>query len=224
MARQWSIFINAVFFVLGFSVIFSLVGVLLQSVLSNVSFTVTQWLGYIGGTVIIFFGIYLLGLVKIPFLEQEHKFKVKRKFKYQYATSFVFGSAFAVGWTPCVGPILVALLLLASTTSSVLTGGLLLFMYAVGLAIPLILISTYLEKINKESRLWKIIEGKELHIKFGNKIFSIHTNNLISGLLFIIMGYLIFSGILFAFNQYVAATSFQKFIYGIEDLLLGLIK
>ena len=119
---------------------------------------------------------------------------------------------------------LVALLLLASTTSSVFTGGLLLFMYAVGLALPLILISTYLEKINKESRLWKFIEGKELHIKFGNKVFSVHTNNLISGLLFIILGYLIFSGILFAFNQYIVGTSFQKFIFGIEDWFLGFVK
>jgi len=81
MAKQWTIFINSVFFVLGFSVIFSLVGVLLQSVLSNVSFTITIWLGYIGGTVIIFFGLFLLGLIKIPFLEQEHKLKVKKKFK-----------------------------------------------------------------------------------------------------------------------------------------------
>src|SRR3989338_6932435 len=104
--KQWSIFINSVFFVLGFSIVFSLVGVLLQSVLSNISYIVQKWLGYFGGTVIIFFGLYLLGLVKIPFLEKEHKLKVKRKFKYSYLTSFVFGSAFAVGWTPCVGAIL----------------------------------------------------------------------------------------------------------------------
>ena len=68
MAKQWSVFINSVFFVLGFSVIFSILGVLLQSVLSNVSFVVTQWLGYIGGAVIIFFGIFLLGLIIRPFL------------------------------------------------------------------------------------------------------------------------------------------------------------
>jgi len=150
--------------------------------------------------------------------------RVKQSKPTTYLGSFLFGSALGISWTPCVGPILVALLLLASTTSSVLTGGLLLFMYAVGLALPLILISTYLEKINKESRLWKIIEGKELRLKFGNKMFSIHTNNLISGILFIILGYLIFSGILFAFNQYIVGTSFQKFIFGIEDWILGLVK
>ena len=113
--KQWSIFINSVFFVLGFSIIFSLVGVLLQSVLSSISYTVQKWLGYVGGTIIIFFGLYLLGLIKIPFLEKEHKLKVKRRFKYSYLTSFVFGSAFAVGWTPCVGAILGAILTLAVT-------------------------------------------------------------------------------------------------------------
>jgi len=144
MAKQWTIFINAVFFVLGFSVIFSLVGVLLQSVLSDVSFTVQIWLGYFGGTIIIFFGIYLLGLIKIPFLEQEHKFKVKRKFKYQYATSFVFGSAFAVGWTPCVGAILGAILTLAVTTPA--SAFPLLLSYSIGLGIPFLLVGLFTDR------------------------------------------------------------------------------
>ncbi|MCH8872611.1 hypothetical protein IH824_07550, partial [candidate division KSB1 bacterium] len=75
-------------------------------------------------------------------------------------------------------------------------------------------------------KMWnKIFEaGKEFNIKFGSKIMRLHTTSLISGLLFIILGYLIFSGTLFAFNQYVTATSFQKYIYGIEDVLLGFLK
>jgi len=68
--RQWNIFINSVFFVLGFSVIFSLLGVLLQGVLSGFSFEVQKWLGRIGGLIIILFGLYLLGLIKIKFLER----------------------------------------------------------------------------------------------------------------------------------------------------------
>ena len=63
--HQWTIFTNAVFFVLGFSIVFSLVGVLLQSVLAGISYSVQKWLGYAGGAMIIFFGIYLLGLVKM---------------------------------------------------------------------------------------------------------------------------------------------------------------
>ena len=88
--KRWSIFINSLFFVLGFSIVFSLIGVLLQTVLSNAAYTVKNWLGYLGGTIIIFFGLFLLGLIRIPFLEREHKFHVKRKFKYAYVTSFIF--------------------------------------------------------------------------------------------------------------------------------------
>ena len=141
MAKQWTIFLNSVFFVLGFSIIFSIVGVLLQSILANVSFTVKKWLGYIGGTIIIFFGIYLLGLIKIPFLEQEHKLRVKRKFRYSYITSFVFGSAFAVGWTPCVGAILGGILTLA--VSNPASAFPLLLSYSLGLGIPFLIVGLF---------------------------------------------------------------------------------
>ena len=204
-------------FFLGLSIVFTILG-MSASFIGGFLRDNLALFSQVAGMVIILFGIFILlgkGFSGI---------KVKQSKPSSYFGSFLFGGALGISWTPCVGPILVALLLLASTTSSVLTGGLLLFMYAVGLAIPLILISTYIEKVNKESRLWKIIEGKEIKIKFGNKIFSVHTNNLISGLLFIILGYLIFSGVLFAFNQYVSATGFQKFIFGIEDWILGLVK
>jgi len=203
-------------FFLGLSVVFTLLGMsatLIGGFLrSNLAF-----FSQIAGVAVMLFGIYILLGLGLPGL------KVKRK-PTSYLGSFFFGSVLALSWTPCVGPILVALLLLASTTGSALTGGLLLFLYGLGLALPLIIISTYLGKINRESTLWKVIEGKELHLKFGGKSFSIHTSSLISGMLFLILGYLIFSGILFAFNQYVAATSFQKFIFGFEDWLLNVIK
>ena len=176
MAKQWTIFINSVFFVLGFSVIFSLVGVLLQSLLADVSFTVQQWLGYVGGTVIIFFGIYLLGLIKIPFLEQEHKFKVKRKFKYQYATSFVFGSAFAVGWTPCVGAILGAILTLAVTTP--ISAFPLLLSYSIGLGIPFLHVGLFTDRASG------FIEKAGPWLKYVNYVF---------GSILIILGILVFT-------------------------------
>ena len=144
MPRQWSIFINSVFFVLGFSAIFSLVGVLLQTVLFNVSYTVQLWLGRVGGVIIIVFGIYLLGLIKIPFLEQEHKLKVKRRFRYSYATSFVFGAAFAVGWTPCIGAVLGAILTLAVVSPTNAFG--LLLAYSIGLGIPFLLVGLFTQQ------------------------------------------------------------------------------
>ena len=73
MPRDWGVFINSFFFVLGFSLVFSVLGILLQTVLAGASLSVHTWLGRIGGLVIILFGIYLLGLIKIPFLEKEHK-------------------------------------------------------------------------------------------------------------------------------------------------------
>jgi len=184
MVRQWSIFINSVFFVLGFSFIFSLLGVLLQSVLSNVAFTLQKWLGYFGGTLIIFFGLYLLGLIKIPFLEKEHKLQVKRKFKYSYATSFVFGSAFAVGWTPCVGAILGAILTLAVVSPG--SAFPLLLSYSIGLGVPFLLVGLFTNQAAK----WINRAGPWL--KYVNYTF---------GVVLIILGVLVFTNQLSRFSS-----------------------
>ena len=93
-------FSQAFFFVLGFSLVFSIVGVLLQTVLSSASYTVSEWLGRLGGVIIILFGFFLLGLFTPAFLKRDHKILIKRRFRSHYLTSFVFGAAFAVGWTP----------------------------------------------------------------------------------------------------------------------------
>ena len=161
--KQWSIFLNSVFFVLGFSIIFSLVGVLLQSVLAGISYDIQKWLGYIGGTIIIVFGIFLLGLIKIPFLEKEHKLRVKRKFNYSYITSFVFGSAFAVGWTPCVGVILGAILTLAVTEPA--SAFPLMISYSLGLGIPFLIVGLFTEKAAKA------IERAGPWLKYFNYVF-----------------------------------------------------
>jgi cytochrome c-type biogenesis protein len=135
------IFINSVFFVLGFSVVFALLGVLLNTILTAFAYETELWLARIGGIIIIFFGLYLTGLIKIPFLEQEHKLEVKRKFKSKYLTSFLFGFAFAVGWSPCVGVILGAILGLAATSPG--SAFFLLLMYAFGLGIPFLIVGLF---------------------------------------------------------------------------------
>ncbi len=173
---RWPIFLNSIFFVLGFSIIFSLVGVLLQTVLSKVAYTVQNWLGYIGGAIIIFFGLYLLGLIHIGFLEREHKFAVKKKFKYSYLTSFVFGAAFAVGWTPCVTAALGAILALAATQES--SAFILLLAYTLGLGIPFLLVGYFTNEaqnfINKIGR-W---------LKYFQQVF---------GVILILLGILVFT-------------------------------
>lgn len=176
VARQWNVFINSVFFVLGFSLIFSLVGVLLQSVLSKVSFTVQQWLGYAGGVVIIIFGIYLLGLIKIPFLQKEHKLKVNKKFRFSYITSFVFGAAFAVGWTPCVGAVLAVILALAVVNPT--SAFALLLAYSIGLGIPFLLVGLFTQ------------QASSFINKLGNKLR--YLNYFFGGFL-IILGILVFT-------------------------------
>jgi cytochrome c-type biogenesis protein len=103
--NRLEIFLNSVFFVLGFSIIFAILGVLLNSVLSQSSYEIQLWLSRIGGVLIIFFGLYLVGAIKLSFLEKEHKFSVKKKFNSRYATSFIFGSAFAVQHYPYYFPI-----------------------------------------------------------------------------------------------------------------------
>lgn len=170
------IFLHSVAFVLGFSIIFSLVGVLLQGVLSHSSYTIQKWLGYVGGIIIILFGIYLLGLLKIPFLEREHKFKVKRKFSFAYLTSFIFGAAFAVGWTPCVGAVLGGILTLAITQPG--NAFSLLLAYSLGLGIPFLIVGLFTESTSK-------FIGK-----IGNKIKYF---NYFFGVVLIILGILIFT-------------------------------
>jgi len=203
-------------FFIGLSLLFTLLGMSATFVGSFLKDNLTVF-SQVAGIALILIGFYIISGRGFG------GFKIKKKQPTSYVGSFLFGGVFGLSWTPCVGPILVAILLLASTTGSVATGGILLFAYAVGLAVPLFLISAYLGRINTEGKVWKFIRGKELWVKIGGKKFTVHSTSLLSGLLFIVLGYLIFSGILFTFNQYVAATGFQKLIFKLEDWVLGLV-
>jgi len=204
-------------FFLGLSLLFTLLG-MSATVIGGFLRSHLTIFSQVAGILILLFGIYML------FGKGFSGFKIKQSRPNSYLGSFFLGAVFGISWTPCVGPILVSILLLASTTTSVFIGGLMLFVYAIGLALPLVIISTYLGKINKEGRLWRIISGKELIFKISNKEFTIHSNSLISGLLFILLGYLIFSGTLITFNQYITTTPIQQFMFTIEERLLGFIR
>lgn len=137
--------------------------------------------------------------------------------------SFLFGMAFAIGWSPCIGPLLGGIFILASQASTTLAGGLLLALYAAGLALPLILLSLYVDKLDKQGWLWKIMRGKQVEFAFFKKKIHIHTTSLISGIILILLGFLILSGTLYSLNQFVAKTSVQAWIYGLEESLLNLL-
>lgn len=175
-SNRREVFLNALFFVLGFSLIFSLLGVLLATVLEGVAYDAQEWLSRIGGALVIFFGLYLMGLLKIPWLEQEHKFKVKQKFGSRYATSFIFGASFAAGWTPCVGPALGSILGLATTQPA--SAFPLLLAYSLGLGVPFLLVGLFAAQasqyINKYAHLVKYV-------------------NIAFGVILVILGILIFT-------------------------------
>lgn len=141
---RWGTFLASVFFVLGFSFVFALLGILLNSVLSNIAYSLQTWLSRIGGTIIILFGMYLAGLLKFQFLERDYRVNVNRKFSSKYLTSFVFGAAFAVGWTPCVGAVLGAILGLAASQPGSAFG--LLLTYAIGLGMPFLAVGLFAGK------------------------------------------------------------------------------
>ena len=172
-----NIIANTIFFVLGFSIIFSTLGVLINSVLSENINQLANSLNWIAGIIIVIFGIFMIASTKINSLNKEKKFQIKN-FKSSYPMSFVFGLAFAIGWTPCVGPILGTILTLAATTPSI--SFTLLLAYSIGLGIPFILIGIFFSKSTK------IISSMTKHLKYYNIVLG---------------GFIILLGILIFTNQ-----------------------
>ncbi|HVC58486.1 MAG TPA: cytochrome c biogenesis protein CcdA [Candidatus Acidoferrales bacterium] len=165
MRQQDIIFLNSVFFVIGFVVVFSVVGIALQSLLSHTAHTVMAVLRIAGGVIIVALGALLIASLKypIPFFSTEHKIHVRR-FSNSFFTSLMFGVAFAIGWTPCVGAILGAIYALAATSPGI--GFLLLLTFSIGLGIPFLIVgaftsklSGFLHKIGGFLRYFNIIGG-----------------------------------------------------------------
>ena len=157
-------FITSIFFVLGFSAVFALIGVLLNSALENIAFSVQQWLSRFGGVVIIFFGLFLMGLIKISFLQKEYKIHITKKFSSKNFTAVIFGAAFAVGWSPCVGAVLGGILAFAATNPG--SAFFLLLMYAIGFGIPFLVMGLFAAEAQKfVSRFARA--AKYLNIVFG---------------------------------------------------------
>jgi len=187
-----NIVLNTVFFVIGFSVVFSILGVLINSIFSSTVNEFTESLNFVGGTIIVAFGIFMLLSTKIRSLNIEKKFFPKSS-KTSYPMSFVFGLAFAVGWTPCVGPILGTILTLAATTPSLSFS--LLLAYSLGLGIPFILMGVFF------SRATRLIRSMTKHLKYYNVILG---------------GFIILLGILVFTNQLAYIANFPL----LNDLVL----
>jgi cytochrome c-type biogenesis protein len=135
------VFLTALMFVLGFSIIFGTIGVLLNSFLESASTQILHYLSMVAGAVIIFFGAHLTDIINIPKLEREHKLGLENKLGSGYIPSILLGGAFAVGWTPCVGPILGSVFALASATPG--SAFVLLTAYSIGIGTPFLMIGAF---------------------------------------------------------------------------------
>ena len=126
--------VHGVLFVSGFSLIFILLGAG-ATLIGQALLVHRQWIARIGGGVIVIFGLYLLGVLNIGFFSRERRVHLANK-PVGYLGTFVVGIAFGAGWTPCLGPILSAILIYASSEASLPRGLALLSAYSAGLAVP----------------------------------------------------------------------------------------
>src|ERR1043166_836446 len=175
-STRLNIFLNTVYFVLGFSLVFAVLGVILNSALATVGPTFQHTLSSIGGIEIIAFGIYLILSIKLRILNFEKRMTKIRKFKTSYITSFVFGAAFAAGWTPCVGPILGSIFTLAATAPGAAYNSLLA--YSLGLGIPFLITGAFF------TRATGLIRRMVKHLKYFNPAM---------GAMLVIVGILVFT-------------------------------
>ncbi|MBF0413772.1 MAG: cytochrome c biogenesis protein CcdA [Desulfamplus sp.] len=158
----------------GFSLVFIVLGAS-ASFVGGFIVTFSWLIRYVGGAIIIIFGLHLLGVINIKSLNFEKRIHISEKPIHLMGT-FVIGMAFGAGWTPCIGPLLGSILIIAGSQETVSQGVVLLTLYSAGLAIPFLLISFFINRI--------------LEIMRRTKKILIYINN-ISGALLIILGILL---------------------------------
>lgn len=175
-AARRKIFLNGLFYVAGFSIIFVIFGTI-AGLAGQALVPYRIWLTRISGVFVILFGLIMLNLLKIPLLNAEWHIRPPKILKRgEPLSSLSLGAAFAFGWTPCAGPILTSVLLLASARTTALQGGFLLFIFSLGLAIPFLLIALGIGRATK-------------HIAKFSKYLNIIS--VISGLILILLGILL---------------------------------
>jgi len=170
---------NAFGFVLGFTTVFICLG-MFAGLIGGLLIRYQTLLNIITGCVVLLFGFHYLGAVKLPILQKLYR-SHKEITILGFRSAVMFGIIFSIGWTPCVGAFLGSALMLASHQASMLQGLLLLLCYSIGLGIPFILSALLLDKFKKSFEI----------IKRNYKII-----NRISGMLLIVMGILMITGLM----------------------------
>lgn len=178
-------------FVAGFTLVFALLGAT-ASWLGQYLVLYKSTINIIGGLLIVLLGLHLAGILRIGFLEYEKRFNVEGK-PMGLISSFLIGAAFAFGWTPCIGPILSSILLIAANQATVAAGIWLLILYSAGLGIPFLLTGI---AFNYAIRVFKTIKRHYYLIES------------ISGALLILIGVLV------ATNQFTRMSAFLARAFG----------
>ena len=186
------IIINTLLFVAGFTVVFASLGAT-ASLLGQYLVLYKTYINVVGGILIIILGIHLAGIYRINFLTYERRFNVQGK-PLGLLSSFLIGGAFAFGWTPCIGPILSSILLIAANQATIADGIFLLILYSAGLGIPFLLTGI---AFNYAIRVFKVIKR------------NYRTIELFSGVLLLIIGVLV------ATNQFTRLSSWLATAFGV---------
>ncbi len=179
---------NSLMFILGFSILFITLGAS-ATFLGKSLFRNIRWFEIIGGVLVIILGLHFAGIFRLKFLDREKKIHLKKK-PLGYLGTCLVGMAFGAGWTPCVGPILGAILTMAATTQDILKGITLLIFYSAGLGLPFLLSAVILHKFFE-------------YFKTIRKYFKVIS--IVGGVLLIIVGILLISGYFSSLSGFLGA-------------------
>lgn len=178
-SNRFVTFTHGLAFVLGFSVIFIAFGVV-AAAFGRLLFDLRFILEKVGGIVVIIFGLHMIGVFRIPFLEYDTRVQQMPDRKWGYLSSALMGVFFSAGWAPCVGPVLGTILTFAANGGSVSTGMSLLSAYSAGLAIPFLVAALGVGWVSSALR------------KYGK---AMHYIEIAMGVVLVILGVMLFSGI-----------------------------
>ena len=178
-SNRFITFTHGLAFVLGFSLVFITLGVA-SSAFGRLLFDLRFILAKVGGIVVIIFGLHMIGIFRIPFLEYDTRVQQLPDRRWGYLSSALMGVFFSAGWAPCVGPVLGAILTLAMNGGSISTGVSLLSAYSAGLAIPFLIAALGVG--------WVSVTLK----KYGKVM---HYIEIAMGVILVIIGIMLFSGI-----------------------------
>lgn len=162
---RWFTLSHGFAFVLGFSIVFILLGIT-TSALGGLLYDLRNLLSKVGGVLVVIFGIHMIGIYRIPFLEYDLRKQDLPDPKLGYLSSMLMGVFFSAGWSPCVGPVLGAILTVVFNGGSIWFGVMMLSAYSLGLAIPFLLaalgigwVTTLIRRYGKVMRYVEIVMG-----------------------------------------------------------------